>query len=101
MAITLIATLTAKPGRLDELVELVRWMVGEAASEPGTLVYAAQADADQHAVWLYEVYADEDALASHSTSNAMRQFVDALHEVAEPEMIGRRLEAIASTGLPG
>jgi hypothetical protein len=30
----------------------------------------------------------------------MRQFVDALHDVAEPEMVGRRLSLAASTGLP-
>jgi quinol monooxygenase YgiN len=99
--VTLIATLTAKPGRLDDLVELVRWMVGQAQAEAGTEVYAGHVDADQNAVWLYEVYRDEAALAVHSASDAMRQFVDALHEVAEPDMIGRRLEPIASTGLPG
>ncbi|HEX4434962.1 MAG TPA: antibiotic biosynthesis monooxygenase [Acidimicrobiales bacterium] len=99
--IAIVATLTAKPGRFDDLVALVRWMVGEAAAEPGTEVYAANVtDAAEGAVWIYEVYTDEDALATHSTSSAMRQFVDALHDIAEPEMVGRRLSLAASTGLP-
>jgi quinol monooxygenase YgiN len=93
--------LTAKPGRFDDLVELVRWMVGQAAAEPGTEVYAANiTDADEGAVWIYELYADEDALAVHSTSDAMRLFVDALQDIAQPEMVGRRLSLAASTGLP-
>lgn len=100
--IALIATMTAKPGRFDELLGLVRWMVDHASAEPGTEVYAAQVpDDDGDVVWMYEVYADEDALAVHSTSDAMRQFVDALHEVAEPEMTGRRMSLVAAAGLPG
>jgi quinol monooxygenase YgiN len=100
--IVLIATITAKPGRFDELVELVRWMVGEAAAEPGTEAYSANVTgADEGVVWMYELYTDEDALAAHSTSDAMRRFVAGLQDVAEPEMVGRRLSLVAATGLPG
>jgi quinol monooxygenase YgiN len=99
--IALIATLTAKPGRFDELVELVRGMVGEAVAEPGTEVYTANvSEADDGVVWMYELYADEEALAAHSSSDAMRRFVSALAVVAEPDMVGRRLTLVAATGVP-
>jgi quinol monooxygenase YgiN len=99
--IALIATLTAQPGRFDELVELVRGMVAEAAAEPGTELYTANVSgADDGVVWMYELYTDEEALAAHSTSDAMRRFVAALGEVAEPDMVGRRLTLVAATGVP-
>ncbi len=98
----IIATLTAKPGRFDELVELVRWMVDEAAVEPGTEAYTANVTgADEGVVWIYELYTDQDALAAHNTSDAMRRFVTELQDVAEPEMVGRQLSLVAATGLPG
>jgi quinol monooxygenase YgiN len=100
--IALIATITAKPNRFEDLVELVRWMVGEAAAEPGTEVYAANVTAaDEGVVWMYELYTDEDALAVHSTSDAMRQFVAGLQDMAEPEVIGRQLSLVAASGRAG
>ena len=82
--------------------ELVRWMVGQAEDEPGTEVYAANVtSAEEGDVWMYELYTDEDALAAHSASDAMRRFVTGLRDVAEPEMVGRQLSLVAATGLPG
>ena len=64
--------LTTKPGQRDQVLAAFDKMVTAVADEPGTEVYSVHVDdADENVVWIFEMYADADALAAHSSSEAM------------------------------
>ncbi len=69
---SIFAKLTAKPGKRDEVVAAFEKMAAAVADEPGTLVYSVNLDnADENALWIFELYTDDEALAAHSSSPAM------------------------------
>ena len=71
--VSVIAKLTAKEGKRDELLKVLNDLVNAVESEPGTLIYAINASTTSpDEVWFYELYADGDALAAHSRSEAMK-----------------------------
>jgi quinol monooxygenase YgiN len=77
--VAMIAKLTAVEGRRDELVAALEKIFDSVENEQGTLVYALHTDsADESAVWFYELYADNAALETHSTSEGMSQMISAL-----------------------
>ena len=44
--------------------------------EEGTEIYAFNLDTtDENAIWIYELYSDEGALATHSSSEAMAALI--------------------------
>lgn len=69
------ARMTAEAGRRDELVDVLKKLlrsVGE--HEPGCLVYALHTDRDDpDAVWYYELFEDEAALAAHKTNPTLEE----------------------------
>jgi quinol monooxygenase YgiN len=66
------AKLTAKPGKRDEVVAAFDKMLSAVADEAGTLVYSVHLDnADENALWIFELYTDDEAMAAHSSSAAM------------------------------
>lgn len=81
--------LVAKPGQRDELLTALRGMLPTVETEEGTEVYSFHEDrSDDNALWIFELYRDEDALAEHSSSEAMRNLLGALGPViAEPPMM--------------
>lgn len=71
--VSAIAKLTAAPGKRDELVAALSALVDAAQDEVGTEMYVLHQDANEPAVvWVYELYADGDAFAAHSSSDAMK-----------------------------
>lgn len=71
--VTLLAKITTLPGKRDEVAAIFTEMVGAVESEAGTKVYAMHLQADDEVtVWFYERYTDQDALAAHGTSEAMK-----------------------------
>ena len=72
----LFVTLTCKPGRRDALVERVRAHAASCrAEEPGCLRFdVLVAPDDDVTVHLYEVYADEAAIAFHDGTERMAQY---------------------------
>lgn len=71
--------LTAQPGRRDELLAALQKMLPVVADEEGTEVYSFHLDrADENAVWIFELYTDDDALAAHSASEAMKVLLNDL-----------------------
>ena len=73
MAVSVIAKITAQPGKRDEVVAALTAMLHHVESEAGTLVYALNADAAENDVlWVYEVYTDQAALEAHSGSDTMK-----------------------------
>jgi quinol monooxygenase YgiN len=97
----LIAKMTAKEGRRDELLAALQPLVAAVQSEPGTVVYALNVSSTEpEVVYFYEIYADQDAVAVHSGSEAMKATGPALAGLlaGRPEFF--RLEQVAGKGLP-
>jgi quinol monooxygenase YgiN len=71
--VAVIAKLMAAEGKRDALVEALRGLVAGTQTEEGTLAYVLNTDtAEADTVWFYELYADQDALTTHSTSDTMK-----------------------------
>ncbi|MBI2704121.1 MAG: antibiotic biosynthesis monooxygenase [Actinobacteria bacterium] len=68
-----------QPGKRDELLASLREMLPTVADEDGTEMYSFHLDkADDNALWLFELYADDAALTTHSSSEAMKTLLGAL-----------------------
>jgi quinol monooxygenase YgiN len=83
------AKLTAQPGQRDDLRATLEKMLPTVEAEEGTLVYALHEDlGDDNVLWLWELYADDAALAAHSGSEAMKELIGAFAGVlgAPPEL---------------
>lgn len=73
MAVSVVARITAKEGRRNEVVAVLSKLVAATESEPGTLAYSMHADdAEPDTVWFFELYADQAALAAHGASDTMK-----------------------------
>jgi quinol monooxygenase YgiN len=58
--------LTARPGQRDELLRVLGNYVHTLDGEPGTLLYAVATDpGDDDLVWLWEEFADSEAVRQH------------------------------------
>jgi quinol monooxygenase YgiN len=98
--VALIAKLVAKEGQRDQLAEVLHQALEIAAADEGAIFYILHADANQPDVlWFYELYRDQDALAAHGASDAMRAVGKAAapYSAARPELIP--LAPIAGKGL--
>jgi (4S)-4-hydroxy-5-phosphonooxypentane-2,3-dione isomerase len=74
--IVIFTRLQARPGGRDELIAAFDALHDAVSSEPGTTVFAMHVAADDpDLVLFYEVYADDDALATHRESDAVREIV--------------------------
>lgn len=99
--VAVIAKLTAADGKRDELqAALADVGMANVAAEPGTLLYALNADTkDPNVLWFYELYEDGDALAAHGGSEAMKE----MGRTIAPFMAGRAevhvLDPVAAKGL--
>jgi quinol monooxygenase YgiN len=70
--IAVIAKFTAASGRRDEVAASLDDLMAHVDSEAGTELYILHEDpANPDVLWLYELYADSDALQAHSSSPAM------------------------------
>lgn len=100
--VAVIAKITALPGKRDELVAVLAELITATNDESGTLLYAMNTEkANADAVWFYELYTDDDALGSHSTSDAMKAVGKKLAGVVggPPELYV--LDPVGGKGLPG
>jgi quinol monooxygenase YgiN len=87
--------LSAQPGKRDELLAAFAPMLEAVGGEPGTLVYTIHTDnADEDAIWVFELYADDEALAAHSSSAAMK----ALMGTMGPLLVDAMLASTTSQG---
>ena len=99
--VALIAKMTAKEGKRDELVGVCRDLVAATESEPGTLLYSMNVSTTEpEVVWFYELYTDQDALGAHGGSDAMKAAGPALRDLlaGRPEL--QFLEPVTGKGLP-
>lgn len=69
--VAICAHVTVKEGRAEEYITAFAPLLEQAGKESGTLIYAVHRSKDDpHVFWTTEVYADEEAFAAHSTSEA-------------------------------
>jgi quinol monooxygenase YgiN len=82
--VCVIAKITANEGMRSDMVTAMGSMIDHVeANEPDTITYILLEDAgDENVVWFYEEYTDEDALAAHGSSEAMKQLGGALRGFA-------------------
>ena len=78
--VVVIAKITALEGKRAELIEAMGPMMEHVtANEPDTLKYILNEDAgDENVLWMYEEYANHEALAAHGQSEAMKNLGMAL-----------------------
>src|SRR5438309_451976 len=87
--IAVLARVRAKEGKGNELIAAFQPLVEQVENEPGTLLYAINRSKDNPDVlWACELYADDDAFAAHSGSEAMANAAPTLGPlIAESELI--------------
>ena len=73
--LTVVAELTAKPGREEELRNLLTTIVGPVRAEEGCIQYDLHVSTKDPAAFVfYENWKDADALKSHAGSAHMKEF---------------------------
>jgi quinol monooxygenase YgiN len=95
-----IAKLTATAGKRDDLLSAMAELVAATEDEPGTELYVMNAAAnDADAVWFYEIYTDDGALAAHSSSDAMKRIGAKLAGLVAGPMELHVLRPVAGKGI--
>ena len=82
--VKIIATFLAKPGKVEELEELLFSMAPHCRAEPGNLrwdVWRDQTKADRYA--LDELYVDNAAVAAHRETPHFKNYLSKIHDLAE------------------
>ncbi len=97
--VALLAKIPVKPGSADDFDTAMSAMFDAVAEEEGTELYVLNWDSDRSTAYVYEVYADSDALAVHSGSDAMQALLAAMGDLVggEPELV--MLDPSAAKGI--
>jgi (4S)-4-hydroxy-5-phosphonooxypentane-2,3-dione isomerase len=98
--VALVSRIKVRDGKADELIAAFRPVLEQTDKEPGTLLYALHRSRDDRDLfWVCELYADEDAFAAHSRSDAMAAATPVLAGlIVDPELIIG--EPVSAKGLP-
>ncbi|MDQ3738495.1 MAG: antibiotic biosynthesis monooxygenase [Actinomycetota bacterium] len=73
-----IARIPVQPGKRHEVVAAMDILIDSANGEVGTQFYVLHEDQkDPDVLWVYELYADADALDTHMNADAMKSFIGA------------------------
>jgi quinol monooxygenase YgiN len=80
----IIAVLAARPGKAEALRVLLDGMIAPSRAEPGNLRYDLWQDrTDPTRFVLDELYADEEAVASHRASPYFKTYLSQIEDLAE------------------
>jgi quinol monooxygenase YgiN len=83
-----LAVLTARAGREDDVLDLLKRMVPPSRAEPGNLRYDLWRDAGQSGRFvLDEAYRDAGALASHRASRHFQAYRERIGELADRVLV--------------
>jgi quinol monooxygenase YgiN len=88
--IAIFATIKAKPGKGDEVAQVLSSMFEVVEAEEGTEVYALhRVEGDPDTIVFYELYTDATAAGGHGSSDAMKAVGAALRDLVEgrPEIV--------------
>jgi quinol monooxygenase YgiN len=82
--VKIMAVLTAREGRADDLRALVKGMVAPSRAEPGNLRYDLWIDqADPDRIVIDELYVDQAAIAAHRASPHFRDYLGRIGALAD------------------
>ena len=81
MAVTVVAALTAKPGRRDEIVDAFREVSPLVHAEPGCEVYAAHTEQGGDAVVMIERWTSRAELDAHAAGAPLARLNELLADV--------------------
>jgi quinol monooxygenase YgiN len=71
-----IARITAKTGKLEELITFLAWDAAVSRGEPGTLRFDVWPDeSTPDSLILYEAYVDSEAFKQHQAAEPFKKFV--------------------------
>ena len=71
-----IARITAKTGKLEELIAFLAWDAAVSRDEPGTLRFDVWPDASTpDSLILYEAYVESEAFKTHQAAEPFKKFV--------------------------
>ena len=87
---SIIAKMVFQDGKRADGIAGMGPMMEHVKSEPGTLEYHMLKDSsDENALWMYELYADQDAVDAHLGSDAMKALGPAIGGLlaAPPDLI--------------
>lgn len=85
----LYAEFTARPGKAEEIQELLVGYAASVRAEPGNRVFAPHRLAENtDKFFVYEVYADDDAFAAHLAAPYGETFnAELVQRIQEPESV--------------
>ena len=94
MPVVIFTRLTAKPGRREELLAVLDELGVATSAEPGCDTFVTHPARDQADVVLgYEVFRDDEAVAAHRATEAVRIARERLDDLlAEPPVIDYALD---------
>lgn len=73
--ISLVVKLPIKEGKVDEFIELFKELMAHVSQEEGNLLYSINKNpAEPNTVVIMERYKDEEALATHSSSDYFKEY---------------------------
>lgn len=99
--IALIALVKATEGNEADVEAALTEMVSKVGDEAGTLVYAlTKKQGEPGTFYFYEVYQDEEALAAHRASDAMKELGGKLAGKTAGRAEVTLLEVLAAKGCP-
>lgn len=76
--------LTCKPGLRPALLDVLNNYVDRLDEEPGTEFYTLSIDPDSdNLVWLYEIFANEEAQLEHQQALSLADLIPAMQELLE------------------
>lgn len=94
--------LTARPGLRDDLLRMLANYVNTLDGEPGTTLYAVAADpGDDDVVWVWEEFADEQAVQGHFEHDFFRALQLELAELLAGPALIRPLAPFVRRVAPG
>lgn len=94
--------LRAQPGRRDDVLSLLRNYVNTLDGEPGTVLFAVALDpADDDAIWLWEQFADADAVAGHFRHDFFRALQLEMADLLAEPAAARPLTPVIHRVSPG
>ncbi len=99
--VSVIAKLTAKQGKRDELVGHLGKLVAVVEEDPGALIYSVHLSRDEpDVVWFFELYTNQAALDAHAGSEALKSAGGGMADLlgGRPELF--TCEPAVSKGLP-
>lgn len=82
--VKIVAILTARPGQVEELKDLLDGMVAQSRAEPGNLRYDLWRDhADANRFVLDELYVDDAAVAKHRQTPHFENYLSKINNLAD------------------